>query len=347
MQATEGAKHKFLILDACRDNPLPLICPGLKGKKLSFARIEVGAFQNLLLVTSTQFGQQALDGERGTHSPFAAALMATLEANPSIYFEQVMNEVARGTYEAAQKQERGFVQIPGKLVGGAAPTDCLRGKGCVGDARMAALELENERLSAAEAAASAESARQASQAAKNREVARMQRLLLSPGPIAEIKIGSDNASVMIIEYCGWWSIFCRYHHQRIMPDLKKHIDAGSVQYIYRDLPLDEIGIQTLMIANCLGSSRRPQFVSDIYQLGSTPTRNRHYEAAQRVGLSKERVDGCLADSELRKDVTSMMDRVNLLNITFVPTFFINGEQFLGLRLFEEKLQEFGLLTNTR
>jgi tetratricopeptide (TPR) repeat protein len=74
-------------------------------------------------------------------------LFTSLEANPSIYFEQVFNEVARATYEAAQKQ-RGFLQIPGRVVGGEAPGDCLAGKGCVGDARMAALAVENDRLAA-------------------------------------------------------------------------------------------------------------------------------------------------------------------------------------------------------
>jgi hypothetical protein len=36
--------------------------------------------RSLLLVTSTQFGQSALDGPPGQHSPFAAALFAALEA---------------------------------------------------------------------------------------------------------------------------------------------------------------------------------------------------------------------------------------------------------------------------
>jgi tetratricopeptide (TPR) repeat protein len=147
MQAAGPARNKVVILDACRDNPLGEVCPGLKGKKLSFTRIEAGAMQGLLLVTSTQFGQQALDGLPGAHSPFATALFEGLEANPGIYFEQVMNEVAKGTYEIAQ-QQMGFLQIPGKVVGGAAPADCLAGKGCLGDARMAALAAENERLTA-------------------------------------------------------------------------------------------------------------------------------------------------------------------------------------------------------
>src|SRR5262249_36966589 len=141
----EPARMKLVILDACRDNPLGEICPNLKGKKLSFTRIEAGAMQGLLLVTSTQFGQQALDGLAGNHSPFATALFAAFDARPGIYFEQVFNEVAQATYEVA-KQQGGFLQIPGKVVGGAAPADCLTGKGCVGDARMAALAINNERL---------------------------------------------------------------------------------------------------------------------------------------------------------------------------------------------------------
>jgi hypothetical protein len=41
------------------------------------------------------------------------------------------------------RKEEGFLQIPGKVVGGAAPADCLAGTGCVGDARMAAPAIEN------------------------------------------------------------------------------------------------------------------------------------------------------------------------------------------------------------
>ena len=148
MAATQPARHKLVILDACRDNPLGDVCPNLKGKKLAFTRIEAGAMQGFLLVTSTQFGQQALDGPPGTHSPFARALFAALEANPSVYFEQVMNEVARATYEAAQKQARLPADPRARWWAGQAPADCLAGKGCVGDARMAALAVENEQLAA-------------------------------------------------------------------------------------------------------------------------------------------------------------------------------------------------------
>jgi hypothetical protein len=36
MAASQAARMKLVILDACRDNPLGDVCPGLKGKRLSF-----------------------------------------------------------------------------------------------------------------------------------------------------------------------------------------------------------------------------------------------------------------------------------------------------------------------
>jgi hypothetical protein len=137
LAAATRAKRTIVILDACRDQPLGKICPSFRaGKAVSFKKIEAGEARNLLLITSTQFGQQALDGPKGGHSPFAAALFAALEANPRIYFDQVLNQVAKDTIEAAQKDN--FNQIPGRVVGGEAPQDCLTGRGCIGDARMAA-----------------------------------------------------------------------------------------------------------------------------------------------------------------------------------------------------------------
>ena len=147
MRATKPASHALVIIDASRDNPLGDACPNLKGKKLAFTRIRPGTMRSFLLVSSTQFGQQALDGPPGLHSPFALALFSTLEANPAIYFDQVMQEVARATHAAAQKQN-GFFQIPAQVLGREAPANCLAGKDCIGNARMAALAAENARMAA-------------------------------------------------------------------------------------------------------------------------------------------------------------------------------------------------------
>ena len=95
---------------------------------------------DFLLVTSTKPGQQAQDGPPGKHSPFATALFRALEEQPGIYFDQIFNRVAKATIEATK--DTAFTQLPEAIVRGGAPETCLKGTGCAGDPRLAALSAE-------------------------------------------------------------------------------------------------------------------------------------------------------------------------------------------------------------
>lgn len=332
MHAMQKATNKLLILDACRNDPIARDCPGLKDEKLSFTRIEAGPMRNFLLVTSTQFGQEALDGRAGGHSPFAASLLKTLKAHPTVYFEQAMNEIARATYEAAQTPTRlhpdGFNQIPGKVVGGAAPNDCLAGQDCIGDARMAALASETGRLARRVQC-------QVEQTDKHRKLAALQRRLLSPGPVAEIRMGNNEAPVLMIEYCAIWSPWCHRHHHNVFPELKRtYIDTGRVQFIYRDIPSSEEGVQTQMIAHCMSSAARVEFLMQLFKPQEKMlTKTRVMATAEMVGFSKDRIDSCLADQALRADVAAIYESGALQRVGFkgIPAFYINGELTEGLQ----------------
>ncbi|MEQ1716872.1 MAG: caspase family protein [Hyphomicrobium sp.] len=154
MRATNGARNKLVIIDACRNNPLGEVCknnPDIASKKLPFALIEPGVRENFLLVTSAQFGALALDGPEGTHSPFLTALLDEVERHPHLYFGQVMDRVAQATKLAVDQlppDSNGtkHVQAPGGVVGSGAPADCLAGRDCIGDARVAILGRENIEL---------------------------------------------------------------------------------------------------------------------------------------------------------------------------------------------------------
>jgi protein-disulfide isomerase len=334
METMKGAKNKLLIIDACRNNPIERSCPALKGKKLPFTRIEAGAMKDFLLVTSTQFGQVALDGHAGEHSPFATALLQKLEAHPKVYFEQVMNEIARGTFEAASKlaprraSDKPFEQIPGKVVGGEAPTDCLAGKDCVGDPRMAALASETERLARRVQC-------QSKKVAKQQEFANRQRQLLSPGPVAEIRMGDDDAPVILIEYCAIWAPFCHQYHKVNLPDLKKkYVDTGRLLYIYRDIPSSEEGIRTHMIAHCMSAADRVDFLMQLFDpQPGIPSVKRVTEIAKRLGYSEKKIEVCLSDDRTRADLEAIYKggKLQRLGVVGIPAFFINGEKTLGLQ----------------
>ncbi len=154
IEATKDARHKLVILDACRNDAVAKACPGQAvGKATSFREIKPAGIGDLIVMSSTQFGAEALDGPAGGHSPFMTALIAALEQHPRIYFEQVLNDVATRTHEAALAQS--FKQLPGRAVGGAAPQACLAGTDCVGDPNMLAMATDITRL-----AAEAQAARQ-------------------------------------------------------------------------------------------------------------------------------------------------------------------------------------------
>jgi uncharacterized caspase-like protein len=131
LKAAAGARQKIVILDACRNNPLPQ-CPSARGLvAASFGALSLPDAESFMLVSSTKPGQVALDGLRGEHSPFARALFYWLEKSPDIYFHQLLSRVAKMVIEDTTRAK--FTQVPEMLVRGVAPEACLKGQGCSAD----------------------------------------------------------------------------------------------------------------------------------------------------------------------------------------------------------------------
>jgi hypothetical protein len=343
MRATEPATHKLLILDACRDNPLGLVCPGLKNKKLSFTRIEAGAMQGLLLVTSTQFGQQALDGPPGSNSPFATALLGRAGGQRQRVFRT-------GDERGGPRHIRGGTQT-GRL---SADPGQSRGRRCAGRLPRGP-RLHRRRPDGG--------ARDQNRTALGRRSGGANRGATSGQPSCEAPGAGENPAATVVSGPN-----CRdqdgkrrrpHHDDRILRDVggalpcspqehnarteEKVIDTGNVLYIYRDFPDSDLGIQTHMIAHCIGSDDRSRFLEALYGRKLVgPTGLIHFTAAEQLGFSREKIDSCLADPKLRSDVVSLMDGMKRLNLYAFPTFFINSEMTVGqapLEFFEAKFNE--------
>jgi tetratricopeptide (TPR) repeat protein len=143
-KAVGGARKKIVILDACRNDPLAQ-CPAMRGSRpMSFAALTVPESESFLLVSSTKPGQVALDGPAGAHSPYAQSLLQWLQKEPTVYFPDVLSHAAKEVIEETNRAN--FTQVPEMLVRGELPSACLKGEGCAGDARAAALAQELEAL---------------------------------------------------------------------------------------------------------------------------------------------------------------------------------------------------------
>ena len=89
-----GARLSVLILDACRDNPLPATSRGSRG----LAPVQGGA--SSLVVYATAQGRTAQDGT-GRNSPFTAALLEELD-DPTLHVRELFDKVGAKVESATQ-----------------------------------------------------------------------------------------------------------------------------------------------------------------------------------------------------------------------------------------------------
>lgn len=98
MLEQSNVKVGIVVLDACRDNPLPNRTRG--GKR----GLAVEERQGLYIAFSTAPNAVALDGD-GAHSPYAEALAAEI-ATPGVEIEAVFKNVRSRVFEATNGRQR-------------------------------------------------------------------------------------------------------------------------------------------------------------------------------------------------------------------------------------------------
>ena len=94
-ETMRDAKVKLVFLDACRDNPFAAKMRGIKlsrGLTVDSGLAAMNTGQGTLIAFATSPGQAALDGDKGTNSPFTRALVANI-TQPGVEIQQAMTRV--------------------------------------------------------------------------------------------------------------------------------------------------------------------------------------------------------------------------------------------------------------
>ena len=101
--ARAGNPLNILILDACRDNPLPRHTRSA-ARGLTITSIPSGARGTAILYAAGE-GQVAQDGPEGGHGIFTQALLDALET-PNLKLEEVIKQVTRGVLQRTNGRQR-------------------------------------------------------------------------------------------------------------------------------------------------------------------------------------------------------------------------------------------------
>src|SRR5215475_2594211 len=106
-QTMADAKVKLVFLDACRDNPFAAKMRSVKlsrGLTVDSGLAAMNTGQGTLIAFATSPGQTALDGDKGTNSPFTRALVANI-TQPGVEIQQAMTRVRAQVDEETAKHQ--------------------------------------------------------------------------------------------------------------------------------------------------------------------------------------------------------------------------------------------------
>jgi uncharacterized caspase-like protein len=107
-QTMSDAKVKLVLLDACRDNPFAAKIRSMKSSTravtVQSGLAEMKSGEGTLIAFATSPGQVALDGEKGSNSPFTRALLNHI-ATPGVEIQQAMTRVRAQVNEETKKQQ--------------------------------------------------------------------------------------------------------------------------------------------------------------------------------------------------------------------------------------------------
>jgi hypothetical protein len=106
-QTMQDAKVKLVFLDACRDNPFAAkirSARATRGVTVDSGLAAMTSGAGTLIAFATGPGQTALDGDKGTNSPFTRALVANI-TRPGVEIQQAMTAVRAQVNEETNKNQ--------------------------------------------------------------------------------------------------------------------------------------------------------------------------------------------------------------------------------------------------
>ena len=162
-------------------------------------------------------------------------------------------------------------------------------------------------------------------------------VLMEPGPLPDIVIGSASAPNTIVEYASMTCPHCAQFETVVFPELKtKYIDTGKVRFIFREFPLDGLAARASLLARCAGPDRYFPMIEALFQtqqnwvVQGPEAMEKLLQFARQAGFSKESFDKCMADKELfNKIVEIRTTGYEKFGIDSTPSFFINGKRMSG------------------
>ena len=155
--------------------------------------------------------------------------------------------------------------------------------------------------------------------------------------------GRADAPVTVIEFFSLTCSHCAAFHNGVWPRVKAElVNAGRIQMVWRDFPLDGIALAAACIARALPEERYEAFISTLFQTQDrwAFAQGRQMDELARLaalaGMDRAGFDAVVADEPLRRGVLEQRQAAEReFRIQATPSFAFNGRMQSGNVPFEQ------------
>lgn len=167
-------------------------------------------------------------------------------------------------------------------------------------------------------------------------------IFMSSNVHADFVLGSNKAPVTIIEYGSLTCDYCVKFHREVLPLIKlRHIEKGSVRFIYRHFPTSAAATRGAVAAQCAGTNKYYAMLDTLFHTVGDWSRAKDVDAAlvgyaSFVGLDEKSFKACLGDPQQTQSVKKEQQlAVDKYDVRGTPTFLINKKIVRGIQDIEE------------
>ena len=156
--------------------------------------------------------------------------------------------------------------------------------------------------------------------------------------MAERSAGKPDAPVTVLEYFSLTCGHCAAFHRDTWPRVKRElVDAGRMRMVFRDFPLDQLGLAAAGVARSLPAERYEAFISTLFATQDRWAFNRNadpreelWRLAALAGMDRDTFDRALVDAPLQRAI--LEQRVagqQQHNVNSTPTFVFGSRVVAG------------------
>src|ERR1051325_8235316 len=123
-------------------------------------------------------------------------------------------------------------------------------------------------------------------------------------------LGKADAPVTLVEYASMTCPHCADFHVNQLPTIKRdYIDTGKLRLVFREFPLDGLGLQAAMVARCAGPDRFFSFLEVLFKQQLAWARAPDPKAAlaqiaKQGGMGEAAFAACVSDQKVNDDIVA-------------------------------------------